>query len=140
MQQSQHVMQQVGRDRGRWSLHAQREHCQPMGRRARGHGQCIEYEQVHGVAARQHMALEVANAAEETRPRAALELYQQHAESLIAQQGRQNYQQACRYLATVRRLYERLGESEAWARYIADLRERNRRLRALMEELAAAGL
>jgi uncharacterized Zn finger protein len=50
------------------------------------------------------MALEVAKAAEETRPRAALELYQQHAESLIAQQGRQNYQQACRYLAKVRRL------------------------------------
>ncbi|HKO23227.1 MAG TPA: hypothetical protein VJY65_00650 [Chloroflexota bacterium] len=87
-----------------------------------------------------NMALEVAKAAEETRPRAALELYQQHAESLIAQQGRQNYQQACRYLAKVRRLYERLGESDAWARYIADLRERNRRLRAVMEELAAAGL
>jgi hypothetical protein len=30
--------------------------------------------------------------------------------------------------------------SEAWARYIADVRERNRRLRALMEELAAARL
>jgi uncharacterized Zn finger protein len=50
------------------------------------------------------MALEVAKAAEETRPRAALDLYQQHAEGLIAQQGRQNYQQACRYLAKVRRL------------------------------------
>ena len=86
------------------------------------------------------MTLEVAKAAEETRPRAALELYQQHAEGLIAQQGRQNYQQACRYLTKVRRWYEQLGESEAWARYIADLRERNRRLRALMEELAAARL
>jgi uncharacterized Zn finger protein len=86
------------------------------------------------------MALEVAKAAEETRPRAALELYQRHAEGLITQQGRQNYQQACRYLARVRALYERLGESEAWARYIADLRERNRRLRALMEELAVAGM
>ena len=60
--------------------------------------------------------------------------------TLIAQQGRQNYQQACRLLARVRALYERLGEGETWVRYIADLRERNRRLRALMEELAAAGM
>ena len=52
----------------------------------------------------------------------------------------EQYVQACRYLAKVRNLYERLAEREAWARYIADLRERNRRLRALMEELAAAGL
>jgi hypothetical protein len=37
-------------------------------------------------------------------------------------------------------LYEKLGEGEAWTSYIAALRERNRNLRALKEELANAGL
>src|SRR6266496_3716038 len=86
------------------------------------------------------IALEVARAAEETRPREAIELYRQHAERLIAQRGRQNYQPACTYLAKMRALYEKLGESEAWTSYIAALREQNRNLRALKEELAQAGL
>ena len=87
-----------------------------------------------------NIALEVARAAEETRPREAIELYRQHAERLIAQRGRQNYQAACTYLAKMRALYEKLGESEAWTSYIAALREQNRNLRALKEELAQAGL
>ncbi len=87
-----------------------------------------------------NIALEVARAAEETRPREAIELYQQHAERLIAQRGRQNYQEACKYLAKMRVLYEKLGEGEAWTSYIMALREQNRNLRALKEELAAAGL
>jgi hypothetical protein len=37
-------------------------------------------------------------------------------------------------------LYEKLGESEAWTSYITTLREQNRNLRALKEELADAGL
>jgi len=87
-----------------------------------------------------NIALEVARVAEETRPREARELYRQHAERLIAQRGRQNYQEACKYLAKMRVLYEKLGEGEAWTSYITALREQNRNLRALKEELAAAGL
>ncbi len=86
-----------------------------------------------------NIALEVARAAEETRPREARELYRQHAERLIAQRGRQNYQEACKYLAKMRALYEKLGEGEAWTSYLTALREQNRNLRALKEELAAAG-
>ncbi|HEY6406717.1 MAG TPA: glyoxalase, partial [Ktedonobacteraceae bacterium] len=86
------------------------------------------------------IALEVARAAEETRPREARELYRQYAERLIALRGRQNYQAACQYLAKMRALYEKLGENEAWTSYIAALREQNRNLRALKEELAKAGL
>jgi hypothetical protein len=37
-------------------------------------------------------------------------------------------------------LHQRLGESDAWAKYIADLRERHRTLRALREELDRAKL
>ena len=78
-----------------------------------------------------NIALEVARAAEETRPREAIELYRPHAERLISQRGRQNYQEACTYLAKMRVLYEKLGEGEAWTSYITALREQNRNLRAL---------
>jgi catechol 2,3-dioxygenase-like lactoylglutathione lyase family enzyme len=84
--------------------------------------------------------LEVASAAEETRPREAIQLYQQHAERLIALRERKNYQAACTYLVKMRLLYEQLGEQEVWAKYIANLREQNRSLRALREELIKAGL
>ena len=40
----------------------------------------------------------------------------------------------------MRDLYQQLGETQLWERYLADLREENRRLPALKEELAAAGL
>ena len=86
------------------------------------------------------LSLTVAEAAEATRPRAALELYRKHAEGLIEARGRGNYQQACALLAKVRALYQGLGEDNAWAEYVADLRERNRTLRALREELDAAKL
>lgn len=87
-----------------------------------------------------NMALEVAKAAEETRPHAAREIYRQQAEHLIALRGRGNYQVACELLSRVRALYERLGETDTWTSYISDLRERNRSLRALKEELTSAGL
>jgi uncharacterized Zn finger protein len=86
------------------------------------------------------IALQVARATEETRPREAIELYRQRAERLIAQRGRQNYQQACTSLAKMRTLYEQFGERETWTGYVTALREQNRNLRALKEELANAGL
>jgi catechol 2,3-dioxygenase-like lactoylglutathione lyase family enzyme len=84
--------------------------------------------------------LDVAKAAEETRPREAIQLYQQRAERLIAMRERKNYQAACTHLAKVRTLYQKLGEHETWTSYIATLREKNRSLRALKEELTKAGL
>lgn len=87
-----------------------------------------------------HLLLQVAHAAKETRPRAALEIFQREAEGLIAAQGRERYRTACSYLTEVRALYHRLGEDAAWTQYITGLREQNRRLRALMDELATAGL
>jgi uncharacterized Zn finger protein len=87
-----------------------------------------------------NIALDVAGAAEESRPREAIELYRQYAERLIAMRDRKNYQAACTYLLKVRALYEKLGEHEVWTGYIAALREQNRSLRALKEELTRAGL
>ncbi len=87
-----------------------------------------------------HPALQVAKAAEATRPRAALAIYRQHAEGLIAARGRDRYREACAYLGTMRDLYDALGERDTWTSYLTTLRERNRTLRALQEELATAGL
>src|SRR6266487_885578 len=98
------------------------------------------YIESYGYYGYSNIALEVARASEETRPHEAIELYQQYAERLIAMRERKNYQAACTYLVKVRALYEKLGESEAWTSYIAALREQNRNLRALKEELANAGL
>ena len=84
--------------------------------------------------------IRVAQAAEETRPREAIGLYRQQAEGLIAGRGRQILQGACRHLARLHMLFARLGVKGVGARYIAGLREQNRSLRALKEELAKAGL
>ena len=84
--------------------------------------------------------IEVAKAAEATLPRESIEIYQKHIERLIGQRGRGSYQQACQYLLRVRDLYKRLGEDEKWISYLTNLREKNRMLRALKEELQKAGL
>ncbi len=103
----------------------------------------------------QTIAPEVAKAAEETRPHAAIkiyqqeteklinargEIYQQEAEKLINARGRENYQTACSYLTSMRTLYEKINASDQWTSYITGLRDRNRGLRALKEELVRAGL
>lgn len=86
------------------------------------------------------LTLRVAAAAEAERPAAALALYRQRAERLIDARGRGNYTEAARLLGNVRDLHLRLGERDAWAAYIAALRDKNRALRALKDELTAAGI
>lgn len=84
--------------------------------------------------------LKVAQAAEETSPQEAIALYQQRAERLIAQRDRKQYHEACTFLAKMRSVYEKSGERGAWASYIATLRQQNRNLPALKDELAKATL
>lgn len=86
------------------------------------------------------VALKDAERTEEIYPRASIDLYQQHSERLITERRRANYQIACEYLAKIRSLYEKLGETEQWTSYIAWLRKQHSRLHTLKEELAAAGL
>lgn len=87
-----------------------------------------------------NLQIEVARAAEKTRPHSAIELYLQFAEALINVRGRDNYRQACIYLSRARNLYQRIDQEGTWTRYILALRERNRSLRALIEELSKAGI
>jgi len=86
------------------------------------------------------VAVDVARAAEETHPQAAIEIYQRYVKRLIDLRGRENYHIACQYLLSVRRLYQKLGKDDVWTKYIMELREQNRNLPALKDEMAKAKL
>ena len=86
------------------------------------------------------LRIQVAEAAEKSRPREAIRLYVEAVERLIAARGRSSYAEAAGYLLRVRDVYHRLGESGTWNSLVADLRDQNRRLRALQDELNKAGL
>ncbi len=87
-----------------------------------------------------NLAIDVTRAAEETRPAVSIEIYKQHAETLIDNRGRENYRMACEYLVDVRKLYERIGHSQIRTSYITALREQNKNLPALKDEMAKAKL
>ena len=70
-----------------------------------------------------------------------LDVYRARAERLIAERGRGNYLQAVEYLKKVRTIYRDMQKrSEEWDRYIRGIRENNKTLRALHEELRKACL
>lgn len=84
--------------------------------------------------------MRVAEAAAETRPQAAAELYRKQAEKLIEARGREKYQEACIYLARMRDLYRQMSQESTWTDFMVELRERHHRLSALQDELNKAGL
>lgn len=86
------------------------------------------------------LELQVAEAAEKSRPEQAIRLYLDQVNSLIAQRGRENYAEAANHLSVVRGLYKRLGRQGDWQALIASLRQDNRMLPALQDELNKAGL
>jgi hypothetical protein len=89
---------------------------------------------------RDTLSLKVAHAAEESRPRDAIRLYLAEVERLIKAQGRGNYAEAASYLLRVRTLHEQMGQQKAWQALIANLREKNHRLRAMQDEFNRTGL
>ena len=84
--------------------------------------------------------IQVAKAAEEPYPDEAIQLYKRMVERLINARGRENYQQAVGYLTQVKHLYEKQGRESEWNVYITALRNQNKSLRALKEELEKRGL
>jgi uncharacterized Zn finger protein len=98
------------------------------------------YQWQYDYARTPEASLKVAERAEEMYPLASIDLYQQHVERLITERGRANYQVACSYLAKIRSLYKKLGETGQWTSYIAWLRQRHSRLSTLKQEFEAAGL
>jgi hypothetical protein len=86
------------------------------------------------------LSIQVAKAAETDYPRQALDIYLKRINPLIEARGRDNYALVATYLLRVRELYHRLDETAAWEQLIATILTKNRRLRALKEELAKVGL
>jgi uncharacterized Zn finger protein len=78
---------------------------------------------------------QVAKAAEERYPHEAIRLYKSVIQKLIDGRGRENYQQATDFLQRVRLLYQKQGQESEWHAYITNLRNSNKSLRALKEEL-----
>jgi uncharacterized Zn finger protein len=100
----------------------------------------IEIVSQPGASFRADLLIRVAKAAESDYPQAALRIYRAQTERAIAARGRANYQVAVGHLLRVRELHGQLGLEAAWETYLNRLREENRRLRALKEELHRAGL
>jgi uncharacterized Zn finger protein len=84
--------------------------------------------------------IQVAQAAESSRPQESIRIYVDAARRLIQARGRENYTTAAGYLVRVRKLYKRLGEDKTWQALITDIRQQNSSLRALKEELNKVGL
>src|SRR5436305_8791106 len=86
-------------------------------------------------AAPSHYQVQVAEAAEESYPDEAMRLYKSVVQRLIDGRGRENYQQATGYLVRVRRLHEKQGREPEWQAHIPTLRNSNKHLEQLKEEL-----
>ncbi len=78
--------------------------------------------------------------AENTQPEAALKFYRRYVTYLINKRSRPAYQQTVHSLYKIRALYQKLGRNESWTHYIAQLRENNKKLKALLDVLKSARL
>jgi tetratricopeptide (TPR) repeat protein len=79
--------------------------------------------------------IQVAQAAEEEYPEEAIRLYKSVIQKLIDGRGRENYQQAIGYMMRIRMLYQKQEREPEWQAYTTNLRNSNKSLRALKEEL-----
>src|SRR6266851_4368480 len=79
--------------------------------------------------------IQIAKAAEEDYPGEAIRLYKSVIQRLIDGRGRENYQQAIGYMMRIRMLYQKQEQEPEWHTYITNLRNSNKSLRALKEEL-----
>lgn len=84
--------------------------------------------------------IQVAQAAEESHPDAAIGLYLRAVDAIITPRNRGSYGSAAQYLVRVRNIYRRQGQDAVWRALIAKLRQDNKQLRALQAELTQAGL
>jgi len=80
--------------------------------------------------------IEVAQAAKKQYPQEAIRLFTKEAEQFIDYRNRDSYSQAALCLREIRDIYRQLNEIQSWDKFIADIRERYRRLPALQDELS----
>ena len=73
-------------------------------------------------------------------PMKAAGAYLKHAQNLIARRGRDNYREACQWLKKAREIHSSQDSTAEWEALIKKLRENNKTLRALQDELNKAHL
>jgi hypothetical protein len=86
------------------------------------------------------LELELADASAHAHPRQAAAAYVKRARELIAKRGRGNYQSAVGWLEKAREIHHRQNWMDEWEGLIKALKEGNKTLRALQDELQKAGL
>ena len=77
----------------------------------------------------------IAQAVVETYPNRAIEIWKGIAEAEIAETKTKAYEVAARYLRKIHHVLEKQGCDEEWHRYLAAIRETNKRKRRLLEIL-----
>jgi uncharacterized Zn finger protein len=82
----------------------------------------------------------VAQATEQTKPEAAIALYQQLVGQAIAGRSRPTYQTAAQYLKRIQPLFAATNAQDEWQVYLRKIRSEYVRLPALQDELNKAGL
>ena len=87
-----------------------------------------------------HFMVRVAEALVEARPQAAMAIYAEAVEQLVAQRKRPSYAEAAQLLKRIRDILIRQGNARGWDDLIASFRQQYKRLPALQDELNRAGL
>ncbi len=80
---------------------------------------------------------QVASAIVDTYPDKAIAIWKSHAEGHISRTNPKEYFEAAKYLKNIKKVLENQQRTDEWKRYIAAIREENRRKRRLMEILDA---
>lgn len=84
--------------------------------------------------------LQVAKAAEATRPEVAIEIYRKKGEQIVEGRHREAYREACQHFKKVAELMARQGQAAEFQTYIKGIAEKYKALRAFQEELRTAKL
>ncbi|WP_040287530.1 hypothetical protein [Sporosarcina koreensis] len=74
------------------------------------------------------------------QPDAAMPLLHDYAQQFIADKNRMSYRRAVKLFKRMRTACKRSGRNDFWNRYIRSVREKHRRLRALVEEMERGNL
>ncbi len=81
------------------------------------------------------LRIDVAKAARTQYPQDSIRLYVEAAARIMDSRDRGNYSQAAQYLRETRDIFRQMNDSPAWDKFIADIRERYKKLPALQSEL-----
>ncbi|MBF0543066.1 MAG: SWIM zinc finger family protein [Candidatus Riflebacteria bacterium] len=86
------------------------------------------------------LEIELAQAAEKDRPEVSVKIYKKHVSNLIVQSGRSRYVSACEFIKRIGDLLNAMDHTHQWKDYLVELRIKNKRLRAFIEEMDKAKL